>query len=134
MDDNTFSIGCETPEELSLKLNHQYKTISNYMNSNRLVINNDKTHLLVMCKRTLSDKRDLVSVVSGEHTIKPTKTQKLLGARICENLKFREHILDNEQSLVKQLTSRLNGISLINKRTSFKSRLMTTNAIFMSKL
>ena len=36
------------PAQLSDKLSMQYKNIAEYMGDNKLVINNDKTHLLVM--------------------------------------------------------------------------------------
>ena len=35
--------------------------------------------------------------------INADKTEKLLGAHICEDLKWKEHLLNNEQSVVRQL-------------------------------
>ena len=71
---------------------------------------------------------------AGEHTVVPTRTQKLLGAHISENFKWKEHVLGSEQSLVRQLTSRLNGLILICNRAPFKTRLQVANGIFISKL
>ena len=134
MDDNTNSVGCNTPEELSSKLSQQFQVISDYMNTNHLIINSDKTHLVVMCKRNMKEKRNQVSVNSGNFVITPSRSERLLGAQVCEDMKFREHILDNEKSLIKQLTSRLNGLSMVTKRASFKTRLSVINGVYTSKL
>ena len=51
MVDGTYSFGCSDPAELSNTLTEQYNKISKYMVSNKLVINDDKTHLVVMTKQ-----------------------------------------------------------------------------------
>ena len=45
---------------MSAQLDGKYKVISEYMASNKLVINADKTHLLVMGNRSMVDKRSQV--------------------------------------------------------------------------
>ena len=45
-----------------------------------------------------------------------------------------DYIQNNEKSLVKQLTSRLNALKLIANVANFKTRLMIANGIFCSKL
>ena len=66
--------------------------------------------------------------------IKTTKYESILGCTVSQNLKWTEHILLNDKSLIKQLTSRLNALKLISSVASFKTRLMLTNGLFMSKL
>ena len=68
----------------------------------RLVINTDKTHLLVLGKKASADRRSMVSMQANEHSIRPSK---LLGCIVGDNLKWIQHILENEQSMVRQLTS-----------------------------
>jgi hypothetical protein len=58
----------------------------------------------------------------------------LLGANICEDLKWREHLLSNEQSVVSQLTSRINGLLKVCARATPTNRLKVANGIFISKL
>ena len=53
---------------------------------------------------------------------------------MCEDLKWREHILGGDQSLIKQLTSRINGLQIIAAKASLTTRLSVANGIFMSKL
>ena len=43
-------------------------------------------------------------------------------------------MLDSEQSLVRQLTSRINGLVMVSHCASFSTRLMVANGIFVSKL
>ena len=48
VDDATYTFASDDPAELSDKLSETYKCIADYMAANKLVINADKTHLLVM--------------------------------------------------------------------------------------
>ena len=134
VDDCTFSHGDSDPVSMSVTLTAQYKTISDYMVANRLVINAEKTNLIVMGTRATAKRRYEVSLQAGQHVIVQTRTEKLLGGHVCEDLKWNEHLLGSDQSLVKQLTSRVNGLLMVAARAPFLSRLSVANGIFMSKL
>ena len=94
------------------------------MSANKLVINDDKTDLLVLGTKAIKEKRARVTMKAGIHTIKPSKQVKLLGCTVSENLKWRQHILDSEMSMVRQLTSRVNGLAMISPRADFSTKLM----------
>ena len=47
-DDTTLSISSDDPATLSARLTAQYKVVAQFMVDNRLKLNDDKTHLLVM--------------------------------------------------------------------------------------
>ena len=79
VDDSTYSHGETDPTILSLKLTEQYDKISNYMAANKLVINGDKTHLVVMGTKKTAARRQEVSVQADGHIIQPSRTEKLLG-------------------------------------------------------
>ena len=134
VDDSTYSLAHTDPEVLSSSLTDQYQIISKYMAANKLVINDDKTHLLVMGTKSMAEKRNLVRIEAGNHTIMPSKQEKLLGCIVSDNLKWRHHILDNEQSMVRQLTSRVNGLAMITSKADFSTKLMVANGIVMSKV
>ena len=134
VDDTTYSYGDTDPTSLSENLTQQYKKISNYMAANNLVINADKTHLVVMGTKHTAARRDEVTLQADQHVIQPSVTEKLLGGVICEDLKWKEHLLKSEQSLIKQLTSRINGLNLVASRAPLGTRLMVANGIVMSKL
>ena len=134
VDDCTFSYGHSHPVPLSEKLTAQYKIIAEYMTANKLVINSDKTHLVVMGTRATAKHRAEVTIQAGQHMIRPTRVERLLGGQVCEDLKWREHILGGDQSLIKQLTSRVNGLHIVASKASLVTRLSVANGIFMSKL
>ena len=96
VDDCTYSHGDSDPARLSQVLSSQYKTIAQYMAANNLVINADKTHLIVMGTKATAGRRSEVTLQAGEHSIRPTRAEKLLGGYICENLKWKEHLVDSE--------------------------------------
>ena len=78
VDDSTYSCAQTDPEVLSSSLTDQYQIISKYMAANKLVINDDKTHLLVLGTKSMAERRNLVSMQAGNHTIMPSKQEKLL--------------------------------------------------------
>ena len=47
-DDSTYTVTAKNAEELSIKLETNFRIMSEYLTENRLCINTDKTHLLVM--------------------------------------------------------------------------------------
>ena len=109
--------------------------MADYLGNNRLKLNDDKTHLLVM---TTKQKHRILTVNIKIDTpieqIQPIKTDKLLGICIQNDLKWTEYIQNNDKSLLKQLTSRLNALRIISRVANFKIRIMIANGIFISKL
>ena len=134
VDDATFSVGHKDPGILSQKLTHQYGLIADYMAANKLVINGEKTHLVVMGAKSKNELRNTISLAAGPHIILPTPTERLLGANICQDLKWNHHIQGDDDSLIKQLTSRVNGLSMLSSRASIETKLRVANGIVMSKL
>jgi hypothetical protein len=92
-------------------------------------------HLLLM---TTSQNRRLknpeIHLFTPNEIIETEDSEKLLGGFIHKDLKWNEHIVDNEKSLVKSLTTRLNALKKICKYSSFETRLMIANGVFISKL
>ena len=132
VDDSTYMYSSSDPAELSAKLSEQYKRLAEYMGDNKLVINNDKTHLLVMGTRKHAQLRQQVSVDTGTVVVTPVETEKLLGINLHQSLKWKEHILTNDKSMIKSLTTRLNALKRVSRNATFKTRLMVANACFMS--
>ena len=56
-DDSTYTVTATTSDELSVKLETNFKIMSEYLTENRLCINTDKTHLLVMSTRQKKRKK-----------------------------------------------------------------------------
>ena len=98
------------------------------------MINQDKTHLMVMGPKKISAKRHLVSIQAGEFTIEPTESEKMLGGQLQQSMKWNYHIRYSKQSIMRQLTSRINGLKKIAKNATFNTRLTVANGAVMSKL
>ena len=114
-------------------LTAHYDTSSKYMSSNKLVINPDKTQLMVMAPRRLAGRRKKVTVQAGEFTIKPTESERLLGIKIHQSMTWNHHIRDDEGSVLKRLIRRINGLRKLTNKASFKPKLMIANRIIVSK-
>ena len=129
-DDSTLSISRNTPDALTEKLSSSYRKVSDYMTSNELKLNDDKTHLLLM---TTAQKRKHLTqelrIITTNEVIQASSSEKLLGVTIHENLKWTEYILNDEKSLTAQLSLRLNGLKKVSRAASFKSRLTIANGI-----
>ena len=87
-DDSTFSISGKDPEKLSRIISEKYQNISAYMSQNKLVLNGDKTHLLVMASLSKHRKHQNFGITldTGSEEIEPISSEKLLGAKLSNNL------------------------------------------------
>ena len=76
----------------------------------------------------------MVEIRTASETIRPSKSEKLLGCWVSENLKWSEHVQDNPENLNRSFSTRIGALKKIGKVASFKNRKMLANGIFMSKL
>ena len=110
--------------ELENTIAEKYQSVADYMANNRLKLNSDKTHLLIMTSSIHHKKHQNfgINLDTGQEEIEPSAHEKLLGAHISNDFKWNNHLRDNEKSLFKFLTSRINGLSKISYLASFKNR------------
>ena len=134
VDDGAYSYADSNPAVLSRVLTEKYQVLERWMNDNKLVINADKTHLMVMGGKKFVEHRKQVTMMAGEFCIHPTETEKLLGGQIHQSLKWNQHIADSKASLISQLRSRNNGLKKISRNANFNTRLMVANGAVQSKL
>ena len=135
-DDSTFTISRSDPTELDSLIDIKYQAIAEYMNANKLVLNSDKTHLLVMATphQHYQNQNFGITLNTGAETIEPIYSEKLLGGHVTNDFKFNEHLKDSEKSAFKSLTSRVNALEKLSKVSPFKTRKIIANGIVMSKL
>ena len=88
---------------------------------------------MVLTNQKLKERKQLVTLNAGIHIIKPSSQEKLLGCEISDNLKWRQNIIGSQQSVIKQLSSRINSLSRLSSRADFSTRLMVANGVVMSK-
>ena len=134
VDDGAFSYADADPAVLSQVLSRKFNMLEQWMHANKLVINPDKTHLIVMGSKKHRNMRKEVSLVASGHTIYPTVTEKLLGGQLHQSLTWNFHLRDHKGSLTKQLTSRINGLKRVCANGSFKTKLKVANGLVVSKL
>ena len=136
-DDTTYTCSDKDPDRLTEKLSEKYKVMSYFLVSNKLKLNDDKTHLMVMTNSRRRANRlhsSKVEIRTPSGNIESSECERLLGGLLHQDMKWGEHILDNEDSLVRSLNSRVGALKLVSKVASFKNRKMIANGIFLSKL
>ena len=134
VDDGAYSFAHNNPVVLSTVLSETYAKLAEWMNANKLVINADKTHLLVMGSRKHNSQRKDIQLVAGGHIVQPSESEKLLGCHLHQSLDWRLHLHDHEPSLLNQLIRRINGLKKICINADFQTRLTVANGVVISKL
>ena len=119
-----------------MRLTSKYAVLAEFLTDNRLKVNDDKTHLLVMSTRQKRRFRDtsMVTINTPTAVITPSTVERLLGAQVHHNMHWKEHIMDSKDSLLKSPSGRAAAVKMVSKMASFKTRKMVANGIFMSKL
>ena len=134
-DDSTYTVSGTDQDELSEKISAKFKRMADYLTANKLKVNSDKTHLLLM---TTEQKRrhhpTTVKIETETEIIETTEVERLLGAYIHQDMKWTEYLRNNNNSLLHCLNARLGALKKISGSASFKARLLVANGIFMSKL
>ena len=135
-DDSTFSVSDKDPNVLQDSINSKFKIIADYMAMNKLFLNSDKTHLLIMTSEYHHKRSGNfgIKLDTGSELISPSDNERLLGAQVSNNFTWNAHINGTEKSMCKQLTSRVNALSKISWSADFQTRKMVANALVMSRL
>ena len=128
-DDSTYTASGHSPGELSEKLTQKYKVLADYLTDNKLKVNDDKTHLLVMTtrqKRRLVD-TSAVNIVTPSAVIAPSSVERLLGAQVHQDMRWVEHVQDSDESLVKALHKRLGALKKIRPEKQLQMEFLCPN-------
>ena len=135
-DDSSYTFSSKEAGNITDKISEKFRSISEYMASNGLKLNGDKTHLmLLMTDESRRAKPDFqITLDTEQEVIETSKSEKLLGGIISQNLKFKDHILNDDESLLKVLNNRLNALKKVGKVASFKSRKMVATGIIISRI
>ena len=103
---------------------------------NKLILNSDKTHLLVMtsARNHRNHQNYNITLDTGSEIIEPISEERLLGGIISNDFKWNCHVRDSKGSLSAILTNRINALSKIARYSSFKNRKLIANGIIMSHI
>ena len=113
------------------KLTSDCERICQWMKSNKLKLNAQKTHILTMgTQQRLSRLPRNLEVTMDNVLLKesPSKSEVLLGCMIDSNLKWKSHI----DMLISKLVKRLSSLSHIRYICPFKVRKTISEGLFNS--
>ena len=75
-----------------------------------------------------------ITITTPTATISPSTEERLLVAHIHQDLRWREHILDIKDSLIKSLNKRQGALKNLSKVASPQTMKKMADGLFMSKL
>ena len=141
VDDSTNYFGHENPQVVKNVTQNNYDAINEYMNSNKLKINGDKSHLIVMTRgdrvgggELAAEKRAAITLQAGGKVIRGSEQERLLGGIIHQSGSWKRFIREGKGSVVKQLISRTAALKIVAKNADFKTRLMVAGGLIQAKL
>ena len=132
-DDTTLTANGKTLEEIGEKLSRSCDIVSDWMRSNKLKLNPDKTHILTMgTQERLSNQVAKLQVVMDGITLEedPSHCELLLGCQVQANLKHEKQITH----LLAKLRAKLVGLSHLRFIAPFQTKKVITEGIFNSTL
>ena len=102
-DDSTLTVSSSDPLRITEEISNKYKALSDYMLKNRLVLNGDKTHLLVLSSAHRHRKFGNFGIVlnTGKETILPQESEHLLGATLSNNFTWNQHLISGMAQLLR---------------------------------
>ena len=104
------------------------------MNTNQLVINRDKTKLMIITENNKIRDEIKIEIGNNQEPIIPQRNMTYLGIEIQDTLKWNYFIQDSKNNLMKALQTRINSVKIIRNLMNFKTTKMILNGIFHSKL
>ena len=134
-DDSTYSISRLCPIELKEVISCIYESISKYMAMNRLALNADKTHFMVLTSSAMHKKNQDFGITlnTGSELIQPTQNERLLGAYVSNDFTWNEHVYRSEKSMIKMINLKINALRKISNNLDFKTRKLIANGIINSR-
>ena len=106
--------------------------VKEYMAVNLLLLNPDKTKMMVLSRS--QEIRNRISISARPKYINHSKHLRILGIDISYDLNWKYFLLDGKISICKQLTTRVNALKMLKQSTPTPVLKMISNGVFMSKL
>ena len=129
-DDTTITATGKTAEEISQSLTRDCALVSDWMRSNRLKLNPDKTHLLTVGTAERLRHTNELDVTMDNIRLQQNEDncEQLLGCRVQANLKWKRQT----KVLISKLKTRLAGLAKLKFALNFPLRKIITEGIFNS--
>ena len=132
-DDSTMTVVGTTVEEIGTQMTENCEIVSNWMLSNKLKLNADKTHLMTVgtsARLQLQDSQVVVEMDGCVLEESEERFETLLGCQIEPTLKWHKQV----EELLKKLKKRLTALANLSNIITFHLRKRITEGIFTSVL
>merc|ERR1711923_294357 len=133
-DDNNYLCTLDKDKLLNqLKMKTKLAQIEEYMNSNGLKFNVEKTQLMTMNPGHHRENDDMC-IMFNNHLITQDKNAKFLGVIISNNLRWNDYIFNSENSLLNFCYKKLRALKLMSRHCNLEQRKLLANGMIISKL
>ena len=127
--------------ENQLKMKTQLKTISEFITSNKLSVNEDKTtinEIMMPQKRTKITGNSPTLTVKDKNgadkLLQVGKFTRILGANISNNLTWSHHLETGDEAILPKIRKQIGALNLLSKTIPRSSRLLLANGLIMSRV
>ena len=132
-DDSTLTKTAKNIDEIGAELTKEASQVTQWMLENKLKLNADKTHLLIVgtqerLRITPHQPRVQMDGIMLEEC--PEKSELLLGCTVQSNLKWHSQV----ENLISKLKTRLTGLNKLKYLVPYSTRKTITQSIFTSIL
>ena len=132
IDDNFITVTKYNNMSLQESLDETVKKLEEYMANNKLMLNTEKTKLMVLNKKP-SSRKD-IRIQANPKDIVHSTSLKVLGIEIDHAMNWKFFLLEGKMSIAKQLKNRLNSLKLLRRSATEAQMRIMAHGIVMSKL
>ena len=113
IDDNFVTVTKHSGMTIQESLDDVMKRVMSYMANNKLLLNPDKTKLMVIDKKPA--KRLVPKLTAHPEDNRHSTKIKILGIELEETLSWKYFLMEGPQSIYKQIKTRLNMLKILKK-------------------
>ena len=128
VDDSTNIISCTNTNDLQTYIDIFFSILEGYYNSNKLLINSDKSKLLLITKPTLRQQCNHIKLHTSQYIIEQSHKIKILGIYITSGFNNIATI----NNIISKVNYRSNVLKGIFKYSSQRTKTILTNSIIIS--
>ena len=138
VDDDSDTVHASDPQVLTQLIETEANNSADWMKDNRLCVSAGKSKLLIIGTKKLKTTKDIpeTKIVVDEKEITATKSEKLLGVVVNDELTWKNHLHGDEENdgLIPQLAKRIGILKKLSKYMT-KDKLKTfVSGLFYSKM
>ena len=130
VDDSTNIISTPNVHEIQDNINKFYRLLESVYNTNKLIINKDKTELMIICKNRYQNLTKNIQMYASGYKVKQVQHVKILGHILQSNLHNDRQI----NKTISNINNRLYNIKKMRTQTSIKTCTILFKAIVIGKL